>query len=128
MSELADLEVLYEEHAAGCWSLAYRLLLDREDSQRAVRDAFLGLWQQWSVGDALQVPVRSWLLLRTFHAVVELTPDACRDRQVVLLAVYGDVTQREIASCTGTSVVKVRAAMRSGLLALRDSGQSVSSR
>lgn len=55
-------EVLYDRHARGAYSLAYRLLGNRDAAEDLVQDAFLGFWRGGVRYSPARGSVRSFLL------------------------------------------------------------------
>jgi RNA polymerase sigma-70 factor (ECF subfamily) len=55
-------EVLYDRHSRVAYSLAFRLLGDRQSAEDLVQDAFLAMWRGASRYSAGRGSVRNWLL------------------------------------------------------------------
>ncbi len=55
-------EVLYDRHSRGAYSLAYRLLGNRDAAEDLVQDAFLAVWRGGASYSPTRGSVRSWLL------------------------------------------------------------------
>jgi RNA polymerase sigma-70 factor (ECF subfamily) len=56
-----EFESLYEHHSREVWALAYARWMDPDLALDITQEAFLRLWKQWEVGEAIQNP-RAWLL------------------------------------------------------------------
>lgn len=55
-------EVLYDRHSRVAYSLAYRLLGDRQAAEDLVQDAFLAIWRGSATYAISRGSVRTWLL------------------------------------------------------------------
>ncbi|MEQ8834766.1 MAG: sigma-70 family RNA polymerase sigma factor [Miltoncostaeaceae bacterium] len=55
-------EVIYERHSRVAYSLAYRLLGDRQAAEDLVQDAFLSAWRNATAYSPMRGSVRTWLL------------------------------------------------------------------
>jgi RNA polymerase sigma-70 factor, ECF subfamily len=56
------LEVLYDRHGSPAYSLAYRVMGERQAAEDATQEAFLSVWRTSASYDAARGSVRSWLL------------------------------------------------------------------
>jgi RNA polymerase sigma-70 factor, ECF subfamily len=56
------LEVLYERHGGPAYSLAHRIMGERQAAEDATQEAFLSVWRTSASYDAARGSVRSWLL------------------------------------------------------------------
>jgi RNA polymerase sigma-70 factor (ECF subfamily) len=63
--------LLYDRHARVAFSLAYRLLGDRESAEDLVQDAFLAVWRGSASYSAARGSVRTWLLGILHHRGVD---------------------------------------------------------
>jgi len=64
-------ELLYDRHARVAFSLAFRLLGDRDEAEDLVQDAFLAVWRRSSSYAAARGSVRTWLLGIVHHRGVD---------------------------------------------------------
>ncbi len=55
-------EVLYDRHGSPAYSLAYRIMGERQAAEDATQEAFLSVWRTSASYDAARGSVRSWLL------------------------------------------------------------------
>ena len=74
-------EAIYDRHGRVAWSLAFRLLGDRESAEDLVQEAFVSVWN----GAAAYVPakgsVRTWLLSIVHHRSVDRMRQAAAGRR-----------------------------------------------
>lgn len=56
------LEVLYDRHGGPAYSLAHRIMGERQAAEDATQEAFLSVWRASASYDAVRGSVRSWLL------------------------------------------------------------------
>jgi RNA polymerase sigma factor (sigma-70 family) len=62
---------LYDMYAAPAYSLALRIVRDRDLAADVVQDAFLAVWNQASRFDARRGQPSSWILTMTHHKAVD---------------------------------------------------------
>jgi RNA polymerase sigma-70 factor (ECF subfamily) len=55
-------EVFFDRHARAAYSLAYRIVGDRETAEEVSQEAFLSIWRSGARFDRTKGSVRSWLL------------------------------------------------------------------
>lgn len=55
-------EIIYDRHSRVAYSLAYRLLGDRQAAEDLVQDAFLSAWRNATAYSPMRGSVRTWLL------------------------------------------------------------------
>ena len=55
-------EVLYDRHGGAAYSLAYRIVGDRNTAEDVAQEAFLSIWRSNSRFDRARGSVRSWVL------------------------------------------------------------------
>ena len=58
----AAFEVLYDRHGAAAYSLAYRIVGDRNGAEDVAQEAFLSIWRSNARFDRTRGSVRSWVL------------------------------------------------------------------
>lgn len=58
----AAFEVLYDRHGASAYSLAYRIVGDRNAAEDVAQEAFLSIWRSNARYDRARGSVRSWVL------------------------------------------------------------------
>ena len=58
----AAFEVLYDRHGAAAYSLAYRIVGDRNGAEDVAQEAFLSIWRSNARYDRARGSVRSWVL------------------------------------------------------------------
>jgi RNA polymerase sigma-70 factor (ECF subfamily) len=56
------LEVLYDRHGGPAYSLAHRIMGERQAAEDVTQEAFLSIWRTSASYDALRGSVRGWLL------------------------------------------------------------------
>jgi len=56
------LEVLYDRHGGPAYSLAHRIMGERQAAEDVTQEAFLSVWRTSASYDAVRGSVRSWLL------------------------------------------------------------------
>src|ERR671920_1234373 len=82
--EAADAEAfatLYDRHARAAYSLAYRMMGERQAAEDLVQDAFLKLWRGASSYRPERGNVRSWLLAIVHNqAIDQIRSSASRRR------------------------------------------------
>jgi RNA polymerase sigma-70 factor (ECF subfamily) len=66
------LELLYERHSRGVYSLALRLLTDGPAAEEVVQETFLKLWRQPSAYQASRGRLLAWLLGVAHHHAIDL--------------------------------------------------------
>ena len=64
-------EVLYDRHGKVAWSLAFRLLGDREAAEDLVQEAFLAVWNGAAGYSQAKGSVRTWILSILHHRAVD---------------------------------------------------------
>lgn len=64
-------EVLYDRHGKVAWSLAFRLLGDREAAEDLVQEAFLAVWNGAAGYSQAKGSVRTWVLSILHHRAVD---------------------------------------------------------
>jgi RNA polymerase sigma-70 factor (ECF subfamily) len=60
--QAAAFEVLYDRHGASAYSLAYRIVGDRNAAEDVAQEAFLSIWRSNARYDRARGSVRSWVL------------------------------------------------------------------
>src|SRR5690349_21678441 len=58
----AAFEVLYDRHGSAAFSLAYRIVGDRNAAEDVAQEAFLSIWRSNARFDRARGSVRSWVL------------------------------------------------------------------
>jgi RNA polymerase sigma-70 factor (ECF subfamily) len=66
------LELIYERHSRGVYSLALRLLTDGPSAEEVVQETFLKLWRQPSAYHASRGRLLAWLLGVAHHHAIDL--------------------------------------------------------
>lgn len=64
-------EVLYDRHGKVAWSLAFRLLGEREAAEDLVQEAFLAVWNGAAGYSQAKGSVRTWILSILHHRAVD---------------------------------------------------------
>lgn len=64
-------EVLYDRHGKVAWSLAFRLLGEREAAEDLVQEAFLAVWNGAAGYSQAKGSVRTWVLSIVHHRAVD---------------------------------------------------------
>ncbi len=65
------LETLYQRHSRALFSLAYKMLGDRDAAEEVVQETFLKLWQRPESYQAARGRLLSWLLGMVHHRAVD---------------------------------------------------------
>lgn len=86
----AALGVLYDRYGASVFSLALRVLSDRQVAEELVQETFVRVWRQSSSYEAIRGALASWIL----GIVRNLAIDELRRRSARPQAAIGDVTER----------------------------------
>jgi RNA polymerase sigma-70 factor, ECF subfamily len=60
--DAAAFEVVYDRHGGAAYSLAYRIVGDRNAAEDVTQEAFLSLWRSGAKYDRARGSVRTWLL------------------------------------------------------------------
>ncbi len=60
--ETRALEVLYDRHGGAAWSLAHRIMGDRQAAEDVTQEAFVSVWRSGGRYEATRGSVRSWVL------------------------------------------------------------------
>ena len=58
----AAFEVVYDRHGGAAYSLAYRIVGDRQVAEEVTQEAFLSVWRSGARFDRARGSVRTWLL------------------------------------------------------------------
>lgn len=120
-------EVLYDRHSRVAWSLAMRLLHDRQAAEDLVQEAFLGVWR----GSASYRPgagsVRTWLLSIVHHRAVDrLRQGAAIQRRQAALEEVASTESHSAPDTADVALGHVQAAqIRSALADVPDDQQHV---
>lgn len=69
--DVVALEALYDRHSRAVFSLALKLLADREAAEEVVQETFLKLWQRPDTYAAARGRLISWLLSVAHHRAVD---------------------------------------------------------
>ena len=64
-------EVLYDRHGRAAWSLAFRLLRDRETAEDVMQEAFVAMWNGADRYMPASGSARTWLLSIVHHRAVD---------------------------------------------------------
>lgn len=101
--DAAAFETIYDRHSSRAYSLAYRLLGDRDSAEDLVQDAFLTLWRHADAYDANRGSVGAWLLSITHRRGVDRlrTVGAMQRRQQALQAIHATAEPGEDAADAG---------------------------
>jgi len=70
-SDERSFEVLYDRHGRIAWSLAFRLLGEREAAEDLVQEAFLAVWNGAAGYTQAKGSVRTWILSILHHRAVD---------------------------------------------------------
>jgi RNA polymerase sigma-70 factor (ECF subfamily) len=70
-SDERSFEVLYDRHGKVAWSLAFRLLGEREAAEDLVQEAFLAVWNGAAGYSQAKGSVRTWILSIVHHRAVD---------------------------------------------------------
>lgn len=91
----AALGQLYDRHAAACYGLARRLLVDPQLAEDVIQDVFLTVWRRGG-HDPARGTVATWLLTITHHRAVDIVRRENRRRsRIVDSAELPDLTPAE---------------------------------
>ena len=139
--EIGGLETLYDRYHAAAYALALRITTEAGLAEDVVQDSFLGLWRNAGRYVEDKGSVKSWLLAIVRHRAIDsmrrrrngvvigrLDAEQVRialvklpeaQREVIELAYFDGLTQREIATRTGAPLGTVKSRMRLGLVTLK---------
>jgi RNA polymerase sigma-70 factor (ECF subfamily) len=109
-------EVLYDRHGRVAWSLAFRLLGEREAAEDLVQEAFLAIWNGATGYSIAKGSVRTWLLSIVHHRAVDRLRQgaAVRRRQEALeqvAAVSADAPDAADEALSRVEATRVNAAL-----------------
>src|SRR5919202_5385780 len=74
---------LYDRHRRAAYSLAYRLMGERQAAEDLTQETFLGVWRAAKSYRAERGSVRTWILSIVHHRGVDQLRSAARRRQIV---------------------------------------------
>ncbi|MEA2178298.1 MAG: hypothetical protein QOG77_1595 [Solirubrobacteraceae bacterium] len=80
------IDVLYDRHGAAAYSLAHRIMGDRQSAEDVTQEAFVSVWRAESGYSAARGSVRSWLLAIVRNRAI----DALRRASVRMPLGYDD--------------------------------------
>jgi len=78
------LSILYDRYATVLYTVAYRILGDRQSAEDLVHDVFLEAWNKAADYDPNRASVRTWLILRCRSRALDRAVSAPRRRTVSL--------------------------------------------
>lgn len=64
--------LLYDRYGGVAFTLAYRILNDRQSAEDTVQESFLNAWRRVATYDARRGTVRTWLLTIVHHQTISL--------------------------------------------------------
>ncbi len=86
-------EALYDRHGKVAWSLAFRLLGERESAEDLVQEGFLAVWNGAAAYSPAKGSVRTWILSIVHHRAVDrLRQGAAARRRQDALELVAQVT------------------------------------
>jgi RNA polymerase sigma-70 factor, ECF subfamily len=74
---------LYDRHSRAAYSLAYRMMGERQAAEDLVQDAFLEVWRAAGSYRAERGSVRTWILSIVHHRGIDQLRSTTRRRQIV---------------------------------------------
>jgi RNA polymerase sigma-70 factor (ECF subfamily) len=74
---------LYDRHSRAAYSLAYRMMGERQAAEDLVQDAFLEVWRAAGSYRAERGSVRTWILSIVHHRGIDQLRSTARRRQIV---------------------------------------------
>ncbi len=74
---------LYDRHSRAAYSLAYRMMGERQAAEDLVQDAFLKVWRAAGSYRAERGSVRTWILSIVHHRGIDQLRSTARRRQIV---------------------------------------------
>lgn len=112
-----DVEAIYDEYGKRCYSLALRIVRDRNLAQDVVQDVFESLHRHPTRFDGKRGSLPTWLMTLTHHKAVDLVRTQQRrgglDVTVDACAVVLDSSPTpEVAACSADARSRVHAALR----------------
>ena len=130
----ASFEVLYDRHGKIAWSLAFRLLGDRDAAEDLVQEAFLAVWNGAQGFSSVRGSVRTWVLGIVHHRAIDrlrqgaasrrrqealeqvaaLEPDAPDAAEIALARVEASRVQHALADVPGDQLQVLRLAYYGG--------------
>jgi RNA polymerase sigma-70 factor (ECF subfamily) len=101
------LETIYDRYGGGVYSLAVKMLRDRQAAEEVAQEVFLAIWRAARDYDPARGSARSWILSLAHHKSV----DAVRrlrlrvaERLSDAMTAEGDVAQDALRGATGAAV------------------------
>ena len=103
-------EIVYERHSGAAFSLAYRMVGQRNAAEDVVQEAFLAIWRSGARFDRARGSVRTWVLGIVHHRAVDAlrrssirdtrrtTDEGLEERLVAGENTEGEVARRDEAS------------------------------
>ena len=67
-----SVSLLYDRYGVVAFSLAYRILDDRQAAEDTVQEAYLNAWRRAATYDAKRGTVRAWLMTIVHHQAISL--------------------------------------------------------
>ncbi len=80
--EAGAFAALYDRHGRAAYSLAYRMMGERQAAEDLVQEAFLQVWRAAGTYRAERGSVRTWVLSIVHHRGVDQLRSAARRRQI----------------------------------------------
>ena len=80
--EAGAFAALYDRHGRAAYSLAYRMVGERQAAEDLVQEAFLEVWRASGSYRAERGSVRTWILSIVHHRGVDQLRSAARRRQI----------------------------------------------
>ena len=118
--EPAAFEIVYDRHGGAAYSLAYRIVGDRNIAEDVTQEAFLSVWRSGARFDRTRGSVRTWLLGVVRNRAIDVLRRDSGRAPAVSLALDTVPEQESPAERTDTEALRNEAAreVRSVLSAL----------
>jgi RNA polymerase sigma-70 factor, ECF subfamily len=117
--------MLYERHSRAAYSLAYRMMGEKQAAEDLLQEAFLKLWRGAASYRAERGSVRAWLLSIVHNSERDQVREALKtlpseQSKALELAYFSGYTHVEIAEVHDLPLGTVKGRVRLGLKKVRD--------
>ena len=121
------LAVLYDRHGAVAYSLAYRMVGERQAAEDVTQEAFISIWRNGGRFDPARGSARSWMLsIVRYRAIDMMRTRGAKapkldldDSSAIELAYFGGFSHSQISKLLDLPLGTVKGRMRLGLEKIR---------